>query len=89
MKYAKRSIHIESNLQAKYLLSEKIFAIKCNLGSFAMEKEVYHVFPLKMLKHLEMLYSMSVEWDDRNFNSPGRENKSFHLSWVARVVGGS
>ena len=82
-------MHIEFNLQAKYLLSEKIFATKHDLGSFATEKEVYRVFPPKMLKHLETLYSMLVEWDDRNFNSPGRENISFHLSWAARVVGGN
>ena len=81
-------MHIEFNLQAKYLLSEKIFATKHDLGSFATEKEVYRVFPLKMPKHLET-YSMSVEWEDGNFNPPRRENRSFHLSWVARVVEGN
>ena len=35
-----------------YLLSAKIFATKRDLESFATEKKVYRVFPLKMLKHL-------------------------------------
>ena len=34
------------------LLSAKIFATKRDLGSFATDMKVYHVFSLKMLKHL-------------------------------------